>query len=104
MALHGVLAGTFDSTIDGPLDNPIKGVPVGTTEGTPRDALSDLQKDAQGGEFEFPMRFCLWLHLLVQSSMHKCAQNNSSSGGTVGALEGAFNGGLDIAISRQSSL
>ena len=83
-----------------------RGVPEGALNGAPKDALSDLHKNAKEGAFEVArkgafevtVKLHLWLHLLVQSLVHKCLQNGSYNGGPDPALEGTLDVGLNIRL------
>ena len=62
-----------------------RSAPEGALERASNDALSNLHKDAKEGAFEFalksefevPLGFHLWLHLLMQSLIYKSVQNGS---------------------------
>ena len=57
-----------------------------------------LIKIALKGALEVVLELNLWSHLLIQSLMHKCAQNNSSNNGPDAALEGTFHGEVNVTL------
>ena len=79
--------------------------PEGTIDGEPKDALSNLHKDAREGTFEVApkcvlnvaLELYLQLHLLMESSMHKSVQSDSSNAALEGALDSEPNAGLEEA-------
>ena len=83
-----------------------RGTPDGTLDGAPKNTLIDLHKDAQESAFEVALKggpmleieLDMWLHLLMQSLIHKCKQSGSSNGGPDAGLKGALHVGLNVGL------